>query len=311
MNNNTTIIMLSPKSNFSQEQITSIESQAETVWIETNDYTDNPVFQNSKEKIIAVWPETTDWKFPNEFIEKITNLKAICLATTSFAWVDGNFLNSKNIFLSNVPKYATESVAEYAISLMFNVARKLPLLMKNNWKIDYDNHQGWEIKGKTMGIIGLGSIGSRIAELGKQMGMNVIYWSKNSRNSNYEYQELDDVLKNSDFIFPTLARNEETMNLLPNNKLDLISKDAFIISILTKAGEGMIDLKYIQNRIKENTLAGLSFESDEQTINDFEGNIWVTPPVAWFTKEAFKENMRIWVENIISTANNNPINKVN
>lgn len=306
--NNTTIIMLSPKSNFSQEQIASIESQGEIVWIETNDYINNPVFQNSKEKIIAIWPETTDWKFPNEFIEKITNLKAICLATTSFAWVDGNFLNSKNIFLSNVPKYATESVAEYAISLMFNVARKLPLLMKNNWKIDYDNHQGWEIKGKTMGIIGLGSIGSRIAELGKQMGMNVIYWSKNSRNSNYEYQELDDLLKNSDFIFPTLARNEETKQLLPNNKLDLISKDAFIVSI---TGADLFDLNYIQEKIKNGTLAGLSFESEDKTINDFEGNVYVSPTVAWFTKEAFKENMRIWTENIVSVINNNPINKVN
>jgi lactate dehydrogenase-like 2-hydroxyacid dehydrogenase len=55
----------------------------------------------------------------------------------------------------------------------------------------------------------------------------------------------------------------------------------------------------------------LSFESENKTINDFEGNVYVSPTVAWFTKEAFKENMRIWVENIISAANNNLINKVN
>jgi len=68
--------------------------------------------------------------------------------------------------------------------------------------------------------------------------------------------------------------------LLPNNKLDLISKDAFIVSIISKTGENVMDLKYLQEKIKNGTLAGLSFESEDKTINDFEGNIYVSPTVA-------------------------------
>jgi len=128
-----------------------------------------------------------------------------------------------------------------------------------------------------MGIIGLGFIGSRIAELGKQMGMNVIYWSKNSRNENYEYQELDSLLKNSDFIFPALARNEETKSILSNNKLDLISQNSFIISI---ADENLFDFEYIYQKIKNKEISGLAMESEKRKMTDYEGNIYITPPIA-------------------------------
>jgi len=128
-----------------------------------------------------------------------------------------------------------------------------------------------------MGIIGLGFIGFRIAELGKQMGMNVIYWSKNSRNENYEYQELDSLLKNSDFIFPALARNEETKSILSNNKLDLISQNSFIISI---ADENLFDFEYIYQKIKNKEISGLAMESEKRKMTDYEGNIYITPPIA-------------------------------
>lgn len=306
--NNTTIIMLSTKNDFSQEQITNIESQGEVVWIESSDYINNPVFQNSKEKIIAIAPEIISWKLSNEFIDKVTNLKAICPTTSSFSWLDGKFLRSKGINLINNPHTTTEAVAEYAISLMLNVAKKLPLIVKNNWELDYDQHQGCEIKGKTMGIIGLGFIGFRIAELGKQMGMNVIYWSKNSRNENYEYQELDSLLKNSDFIFPALARNEETKSILSNNKLDLISQNSFIISI---ADENLFNFEYIYQKIKNKEISGLAMESEKRKMTDYEGNIYITPPIAWFTQESSKNVIKQWVENISSQINNTPKNIVN
>ncbi len=302
------IIVINPKTDFNQNQISVLESQGQLIWIEDGKYKDNPIFNNPDEKIIALGPEVVNWKFSNEFINKIINLKAICVPTTSFSWVDGNFLRQKGTPLINVPKYSTESVAEYAISMMFNVVKKLPLIIKNNWKLDYDQHQGWEIKGKTIGIIGLGAIGTRIAQISKQIGMNVIYWSKNSRDDQFEYQELNELLKNSDFIFPTLAKNEKTKNILSQEKIDLIRKGSSIISI---TGTDLFDFNYALTKIKDGSLAGLTVESETKTINDFEGNVWVTPPIAWFTKEAVEEDMRVWVENILSVIKNQPQNVVN
>lgn len=307
------IIFINSQKDFKTEQISSLEESGKLVFLETDDYLHSPELYDQKEKIIAIGPEITKWQFPNELIDKIPNLKAICVPTTSFSWIDGKYLRDKGIDLINVPKYSTESVAEYAVCLMFNLVKKLPLIIKNNWQLDYGQHQGWEIKGKTMGIIGLGSIGKRIAEMGLSLGMNVIYWSKNSRDDHFEYRELDEVLKNSDFIFPTLVKNEETKNILNKEKLDLMKNSAFIVSI---TGDELFDLKHASELVKNNRLSGIALESDKYITNNlekanFEGNILITPPIAWFTKEAFDEDMRIWIENVLSVIKGTPQNIVN
>lgn len=308
------IIVINPKKDFTSEEISKLKKNGSVTFIENKkDYTKNPIFFTNDEKIIAVGPETTGWVFPVKFIQKIPNLKAVCIPTTSFSWVDGAYLRKKGITLSNVPKYSTESVAEYGINLMLNLVKKLPLIIDNNWKLDYSKHQGCEVKGKTMGIVGLGAIGTRIAELGKNMGMKVIYWSRKTRDKRFVYKDLNDLLKSSDFIFPTLARNKDTNKILNKKMLDLMKDGAYIVSV---TGDDLFDRDYAVKLIQKGKLEGLAFESDKYTINglkktDFKGNIWVTPPIAWFTKEAFKEDMRIWVENITSAAKNKPINIVN
>jgi phosphoglycerate dehydrogenase-like enzyme len=98
--------------------------------------------------------------------------------------------------------------------MMLNVVRKIPIVIKDGWKEDYVKHQGMELKGKTVGIVGLGSIGTRIAELCAGLGMKVVYWSKNSRDDRFEYQELRNLMKNADIVLPAVAQNEETNGLI-------------------------------------------------------------------------------------------------
>jgi phosphoglycerate dehydrogenase-like enzyme len=307
------IIIINRKSSFTPEQIKTLSSAGNLTFIETADYTNHPALQTSKDKVIAVGPELIQWQLTNETLQTIKQLKAVCLPTTSFAWVDGHFLRSKNIPLSNVPYYSTESVAEYAISLMLNLVKKIPMIMNNNWILDHELHKGWEIKNKIMGIIGLGHIGKRIAQLGKALGMNVIYWSKNSRDDAFKYTELDELLKTADFVFPALARNEGTNKILDNEKLNLIKVGGFLISI---TGVDLFDVHHAIEMVQTNKLNGLAFESDKYTINstDFKnlkGNILVTPSIAWYTYEASQKNMELWTENILSAIKGTPLNVVN
>lgn len=302
------IIIINPSKDFSKDQIDALRKVGRVSFVEKKPNYEDEIFTDSKEKIIAIGPELVDWKFPNTVISNTPNLKAICLPTTSFSWVDGKYAKKKGIILTNVPKYSTESVAEYAISMMLSVARKLPLVIKNEWKIDYDNHQGWEIKNKTMGIIGLGTIGTRIAELGKDMGMNVIYWSRKSRDKRFNYKTLDEVLRKADFIFPCLARNEQTKRMLNKQKLNKMKEKSFIVSI---TGDDIFDLKAALQLVNKRKLSGIAFESEKCKLKDFQGNVLVTPPIAWFTKEAFEEDMRIWVDTIIACIKNKPKNIVN
>ncbi len=307
------IIVINRKESFSPRHIAKLSHAGTLTFIETEAYQNHPALQTTETTVLAVGPELTKWQFANETFDTIDNLKAVCIPTTSFAWIDGLFLRNKGISLSNVPHYSTESVAEYAISLMLNLAKKLPMVIQNNWTLDRSLHKGWEIKGKTMGIIGLGEIGKRIAQLGKAMGLHVLYWSKHSRDDEFTYVELDTLLQSSDFIFPVLARNDQTNKILTKEKLNLIRTGGFLISI---TGEELFDVDHAIELIHANVLNGLAFEIDKYTINNtkfknIEGNILVTPPIAWYTHEAAEKNMNIWTENILAAAIYKAVNIVN
>jgi len=164
------------------------------------------------------------------------------------------------------------------------------------------------VKEKTLGIIGLGAIGKRIAEIGQAMGMDALYWSRSARDERFRYTDLETLLKASDFIFPTLAKNVDTTNLIDTEKLKHLRKEAYIVSI---TGDELFDLKYAVHQVKQGNLAGIAFESEKNKIDDYEGNVLVTPPIAWYTKEALAEDIRIWVASIKGCAENQPINIIN
>jgi lactate dehydrogenase-like 2-hydroxyacid dehydrogenase len=113
------IIIINSSKDFTPEQVKRLEDAGEVSFIETSEEYKIilDLIKNTDEKIIALGPDVVEWKFPNETIDKIEGLKAVCLPTTGFAWVDGAHLRQTGIDLTNVPKYSTESVAEYAISL--------------------------------------------------------------------------------------------------------------------------------------------------------------------------------------------------
>lgn len=303
------IIIADKKTSFTDEQISLLKTKGEVVFIETNEEWKNTkeIFSED-EKVLALDPGVCDWSFSKDLIDKVPNLKGVCLPTTSYTWVDGEYLRKKNIPLTSVPKYSTESVAEHAIFLMLAVSKKLPLIISNGWKLDWDKHLGYEIKGKRMGIIGLGDIGSRIAELGKNIGMDVYYWSRKTRNEDYTYLELDELIKTSDYLFLTILNNEETKEFLNKERMDMMKNSSHIINT---TGNGVWNFDYAVEKVKEGSLAGIGLDEDRVEIKDYGCNVMITPHIAWFTKESFEEDYRLWVECIISVIDNKPMNIAN
>ena len=172
---------------FTNEQITVLQNAGDVIFHkEITSYDSIPgLFEGSDERILAIDPDFSDWKLPNEVIEKIPNLKAIVLQTTSFSWVDVDFAKSKGIPVMNLRGFSSIAVAEWATMMMLNLARKLPVVIKDGWKQSYTAHKGLEMRGKTAGIIGLGNIGTAVAENCQGLGMKVQYWSKNSRETDF------------------------------------------------------------------------------------------------------------------------------
>ena len=304
------VYIISKKDDFSNEQVERLEKIGAVTFIDEvgTDLTKAPFMDSNEPKIIALNPDYTGWKFPDEVIERIPNLKGIVLQTTGYSYIDVEFCKQKGIIVTNIPKYSTDAVSEYAMFLMFAVARKLPLQIKNNWKESFTKGMMQrQVVGKKVGILGLGTIGTKLAELLKGIGMQVSYWSKNTRNENYEYEELEDLFATCDFIFPTFAVNGQTKLIITDALINSMKKTASIISIV---GTEVFNLNLLLNKVKANEIYGLAFESPNDDIANYEGNVMITSPYAWYTKESFKNLIEKWTTVMESFATDTPLYQI-
>lgn len=304
------IIILSPNADllFTDELKGKIKSVGEAVFIkDIKHLLDVPELYDNEQKIVAIDPDFCEWNVPKEVIGKMKNVQAICLQTTSFSWIDTNEAKKQGIPVMNLRGFSTEAVAEWAFMMAINVARKLPLIIKDDWKQDFSKHQGTELKGKTVGIVGLGTIGTRIAEICNGLGMEVVYWSRSSKDERFSFAELKDLMKKADFIFPTLAQNGKTTGLITDEMLKSMRRSAIFVSIVHK----IYNHDLILQLVKENKLYGYAFETEKERMTDFEGNVWAGPELAWCTNESFRRNAEQWTEAIVKAVRNDYSTQVN
>jgi len=207
------------KNSFTNKQIEDLSQIGELIFLEDTFDLDKAEYLNDEsEKILLVDPDWYNWDINANHLSKIKNLKAVCLSTTAFDWIDLEYCRKHNILVSNIPKYSTDSVAEYAVFLMMCLAKKFPLQMKADYKMDYSIPMLTnEIRNKTVGIIGLGTIGTKVAEMCKGLGMNIMYWNRTDKNNDYKKVDIDTIFETADFIIPAFATNEETRKIITSS----------------------------------------------------------------------------------------------
>ncbi len=268
------------------------------------------LFEGNDERILCVNPDYVGWKLAADDYKNIPNLKAILGAATSFSWIDDSYANTNGITIANIRNFSTQAVAEWAVTMMFNVARQVPRLIKDGFPLDFDKdfmkYRGIELHGKTAAVIGLGHNGTAIAERLKGLGLSVVYWSKNTRNETYEYRELSEIFKTADVILPTYAHNEETDALITDELLSKLKPSAIVIDIIELENKDkVIEL------VKNGKIFGYGFEAKPNTFDKYEGNIWAAPAYAWVTDGSMNNVMTKWVENMVNAASGKFPNKVN
>lgn len=299
------------KDRFTKEQIKNLQAVGETIFLEDFFDLDNaPYLKEDEEKILVVDPDWYNWDINANHLSKTKNLKGVCLATTAFDWIDLEYCKENNILVTNVPKYSTDSVAEYAIFLMMVLAKKFPMQLKKDYKMEYSKSMlTTEIKNKTLGIIGLGTIGSKIAEMGSSLGMNVIYWNRTKKDCNYKSVDLETIFTTADFIIPTFATNEETKKLISDDLINKMNNNA-LINVINNSTE-IYNHELLIKRAEEGKIS-YAFEiyDDGKKMYDYKGNIMATAPYAFYTKESIERLLDIWTQNAIAIANNSPQNIV-
>jgi lactate dehydrogenase-like 2-hydroxyacid dehydrogenase len=248
-----------------------------------------------EEITLAIDPDSVNWNLDNAFLSKFKNLNALHIPTTNFSWVDLDYLNSKNISFSIVQKYSTDSVAEFALAMMLMITKKLPLIEQNGNIKDFTTpFIGQNIEGKTAGIIGLGNIGTKIAKLMKSLGLKVLYYSKNSRNEQFEFTSIEDLFSKSDFIFPCCAANIETSKLISDDLIKSLNKHQSVVAI----SKGYFNHELILERAKKGEIYGYAFDFEDPIIKH-SGNILSLPHYGWYTNQSLELNAKIWFSNIM------------
>lgn len=253
--------------------------------------------------------------------DSLSNLKYLTLNSTGYDEVDLVSAKEHNVKVSNIPSYSTEAVAEMAITLMFATNRHITQLNK---QMHEDPHEidpadqnelqllGFNLQGKTLGIVGLGKIGQRVAEMANGIGMKVIAYNHSEKNIPYVKQvTLDELLQQSDIVTLHTPLNNTSENMIGENEFALMKLTAIIIN--TARGK-VINQQALIEALKNKTIAGAGIDTladldKSNQLFTFE-NVIVTPHGAWYTKESFENLADTVVENVEAFVNGNPQNLV-
>ena len=239
-------------------------------------------------------------------------LKVVANMAVGFDNIDTEEAKKRGVMITNTPGVLTDTVAEHTFALMLSIAHRIPEADRFTRALKY---QGWapmlmlgsDLSGKTLGIVGLGRIGSRVAHhAARGFEMKVLYYDVN-RNEEFEkefnaiYMPLDDLLKQSDFISIHVPLLETTKHLINEEKLRLMKPTAYLIN--TSRGP-VIDEAALAHTLANKTIKGAAldvFEFEPKITPEFLtlDNVILTPHIASATEETRSKMSLLAATNII------------
>jgi glyoxylate reductase len=208
-------------------------------------------------------------------LQQAKRLRIVAQYAVGYDNIDVECATRLGIYVTNTPGVLTEATAELTWALILAVARRIveadTFVRWGEWwrtKTGWHPHMmlGLELKGKTLGIVGLGRIGSRVAEIGKAFGMKIIYYDL-SRNEalekqlGVEYRDLDTLLQEADIVSIHVPLTKETYHLINEEKLRKMKRTALLINTARGA---VIDINALVKALSEGWIAGVGLDVFEQ-----------------------------------------------
>lgn len=260
------------------------------------------------------------FKVDKEIIAAAPKLKYIGVLATAYGKIDISYAESKEITVCNIPGYSTEAVAEFAFGVILEHIRELERAKKQAREGNYSEStffNTYEIADKKFGVIGLGRIGSRVAELARAFGADVYYWSRNRKKEletrGIKYQEVEKLLSDCDLISLHLAFTKDTELFMNDTRIKKIKSGAVLLNL---APNELVDFIALEKRLAKRDITYIADHSDEMTSEQTKqlskyNNCILYPPIGYTTKEARIAKQEIFVKNIEDFLKGKPINKVN
>ena len=249
-----------------------------------------------------------------DLIDSAPALKLICIAATGVNNIDVEYAASKGIPVRNAVGYSTDSVVQATFMHILSLVGGAPYFDQSVKSGNYSrsgmftdpNWNWWELAGKTIGVIGMGNIGRKVAKIADAFGMNVCYFSTSGTGHCKEYPclDLEELLKVSDIVSIHAPLNERTSSLIGQKELEMMKPTAFLVNM----GRGAIVVeKDLAEAVDNGTIAGAGIDVfvTEPIPEDHPylkmrhpERMRLAPHVAWASVEARKRLVDIMAENI-------------
>lgn len=272
--------------------------------------------------IIVTWV-----RISKDILEKAPRLKLISACATGVDFIDVHAATGRGITVTNVRGYATEAVAEHVYAMLLALTRRIieanQYTKKGKWSSHDLRHfnylKGIELKGRTLGIIGLGKIGARVAEVAKCFRMKILVHDpyvtqERVKEVGVNLVDLKTLLVNSDVITVHVPLTSETRGMIGEEEFNQMKRGAIFINAARGA---VVNERALYEALKEGRLTGACLDVFEEEPPSPDnpilklGKVVVTPHIGFNTEEACKECVRIAVENVVNFFKGKPKNVVN
>lgn len=276
-----------------------------------------------------------------DFFQQLPDLRLIATRSTGFDHIDLAGAKENKVIVCNVPFYGENTVAEHTFALILALSRKMPESAERARKGDFslDGLRGFDLKSKTLGIIGMGHIGLHVARIAKGFEMNVLAYDlkedkKLAKKNSFGYASLENLLSKSDIITLHAPYSKTTHHLINSKNISLIKKGSYLVNTARGA---LVETQSLLKALADGTLAGAGLDVLEEECfikeeaqllsKEFpktcdlktalqnhillrQKNVIVTPHNAFNSQEALVRILDTTVSNIQSFIKNKPINKV-
>ena len=251
-----------------------------------------------------------------EFLSNVPDLKFFSINSTGFDNVDVAALKEVGVIASDVPEFSTNAVAEHAIGLMFAAVRKITqgdcefragLRVVDPGTPEADRFMGFDLVGKTLGVVGLGNIGTRIAAIGNGIGMKVVGYNRTKKTiPNVKTVSLEQLMGRADVVVIAMAFSDETEGMISKELLAKMKTSAVLVNI---ARMGIVDEDALIQALNSEAIAGAGIDVGGDKYTQVK-NAVLTPHIAYNIREASENMGRIIVENIKAYAAGQPVNVI-
>lgn len=276
-----------------------------------------------------------------EVLDAMPNLKMVATRSTGYDHIDIGECAERGIMVANVPRYGENTVAEHAFGLILALSRKIYQAVVHTSRMDFSTEglRGFDLKGKTLGVIGAGAIGMHVIRIGKGFGMDVVAYDAREQQLlaevlGYRYVSLEELLSKSDVISLHVPLIPQTYHLINHDTIKMIKRGAILINT---ARGGVVDTSALVVALNEGIIvgAGLDVLEGEESIKEeaqlmadsvpveklrtivqnyallHRDNVIITPHIGFFSVEAEERIMETTLDSVRLFGEGTPANIVN